>query len=65
MKDNTAQVLAVVAGIALIVLYSGVMMATGGSPGWSWILLVSGIALLVGGGRLLRRTTSGGDDESV
>ncbi len=59
MRDTTAQVLAVVAGIALIVLYSVLMMATDGTSGWSWILLVAGIVLLVGGGRLLRRNMSG------
>ena len=58
MRDNTAQVLAVAAGIALIVIYSVVMMATEGTSGWSWILLVAGIVLLVGGGRVLRRKNS-------
>ena len=55
MNDRTAQLLAVVAGLALIVLYSILMMATEGTAGWSWILLLAGIGLLIGGGRLLRR----------
>ncbi len=59
MRDHTAQVLAVAAGIALIVVYSVVMMATDGTSGWSWILLVAGIVLLLGGGRMLRRNNSG------
>lgn len=58
MNDRTAQLAAVVAGIALIVLYSVLMMATEGSAGWSWILLVAGIGLLIGGGRQLRRKTA-------
>ena len=58
MRGNTAQVLALAAGIALIVLYSVVMMATEGTSGWSWILLVAGIILLLGGGRMLRRNNS-------
>ena len=58
MKHKTAQLLVGVAGVALIVLYSVLMMATEGSSGWSWVLLVAGIALLVGGGRMLRRGTA-------
>jgi hypothetical protein len=58
MRENSAQVLAVAAGIALIVIYSVVMMATEGTSAWSWILLVAGIILLVGGGRLLLRKSS-------
>ncbi|MCP3934916.1 MAG: hypothetical protein GY708_06045 [Actinomycetia bacterium] len=57
MKDKTAQLLAVIIGIALIVIYSVVMMATEGNSGWSWILLVVGIVFLIGGGRILRRST--------
>ncbi len=64
MKESTAQVIAVVAGLVLIVLYSGLMVATEGHSAWSWILLVAGIALLIGGGRLLRRNASSGDEES-
>ena len=55
MTEKTTQLLAVVGGIALIVIYSILMIATEGSSGWSWILLLAGIALLVGGGRLPRR----------
>lgn len=57
MKDKIAQLLAVVAGVALIVLYSGLMIATEGSAEWSWILLLAGIALLIGGERMLRHDT--------
>ncbi|MCP5033079.1 MAG: DUF2207 domain-containing protein [Actinomycetia bacterium] len=56
MKDKTAQLLAVIIGIALIVIYSVVMMATEGNSGWSWIMLVIGIVFLIGGGQMLRRS---------
>jgi hypothetical protein len=56
MNGRTAQLLAVVAGVALIVVYSGLMMATEGSSGWAWLLLIAGIASLVGGGMLRRNT---------
>ncbi|MCP3990420.1 MAG: DUF2207 domain-containing protein [Actinomycetia bacterium] len=56
MKDKTAQLLAVIIGIALIVIYSVVMMATEGNSGWSWILLIIGIVFLIGGGQMLRRS---------
>jgi zinc transporter ZupT len=65
MKVNSPQFLAVVAGIMLIVIYSGLMMATDGNSGWAWILLAAGIALLIGGGILLRRNASSGDDGSA
>jgi len=55
VNARTAQLVAVVAGLALIVLSSVLMMATEGTAGWSWILLLAGISLLIGGGRLLRR----------
>ncbi len=57
MDDKTAQLLAVVAGVALIAIYSVLMMATEGTAGWSWVILVAGIGLLIGGARLLRRST--------
>jgi len=57
MNEKTAQWVAVAAGVALIAIYSGLMMATEGTAGWSWILLVAGVGLLVGGARLLRRST--------
>ena len=57
MNEETAQLLAVVAGVALIAIYSVLMMATEGTAGWSWIILVAGIGSLIGGGRLLRRST--------
>ena len=34
------------AGLALIGLYSGVMMATSGSVAWAWLLLVAAIGLV-------------------
>lgn len=43
----------------MIVLYSGLMIAAEGGTGWAWILLVAGIALLVGGGRMMRRNRAG------
>ncbi len=58
MNDKTAQLVSVVAGIGLIVLYSVLMMATEGNAGWAWVLLLAGIGLLIGGGRLLRRGTT-------
>lgn len=54
MTERTTQLIAVVAGIALIVIYSVVMIASEGSSAWVWVLLVAGIALLIGGGRMLR-----------
>lgn len=65
MKENTTHWLTVAAGILLIVLYSGLMTATEGNSGWAWILLVAGIGLLVGGGLMLRRNASSGDDKSA
>jgi hypothetical protein len=58
MKNRTAQLVAVVAGIALIAIYSILMIATEGSSGWAWILLFAGIASLIGGARLLRRSAA-------
>ena len=55
MNESTAEWVAVVIGVALIVTYSIVMMATDGDAGWAWMLLVAGIATLVGGAGLLRR----------
>ncbi|MGI9614909.1 MAG: hypothetical protein ACR2QO_18510 [Acidimicrobiales bacterium] len=59
MRNRSAQLLAVVGGLALIAFYSILMMATEGNSGWAWILLASGIAILIGGAGLLpRRGTS-------
>ncbi len=58
MNDKTAQLVSVVAGIGLIVIYSVLMMATEGNAGWAWVLLLAGIGSLIGGGRLLRRGTT-------
>ena len=58
MNENIAQWVAVVVGVALIVIYSGLMIATEGTSGWSWILLLAGIASLIGRARLLRRSTT-------
>ena len=48
--------LSVVIGVALIVLYSIVMIATGGDAAWAWLLLVLGLAALFDAGR--RRSPS-------
>ena len=58
MKVKSAQLLAVVLGVALILVYSGLMIANEGNAGWSWIILIVGIALLIGGGRISRRNNS-------
>jgi hypothetical protein len=39
MNEKPAQRVAVVAVVALIAIHSGLMMATEGTAGWSWILL--------------------------
>ena len=39
------------AGVVLVVIYSGIMIATEGSASWAWLLLVAGVALLVFSGR--------------
>ena len=56
MNENTAQWVAVVVGVALIAIYSGLMIATEGTSGWSWIFLIAGIGSLIGAGWLRRRT---------
>jgi hypothetical protein len=56
MNQNTAQWVAVVVGVALIAIYSGLMIATEGTAGWSWILLLAGIGSLIGAGWLRRST---------
>jgi predicted phage tail protein len=56
MNEKTAQWVTVVVGVALIAIYSAVMISTEGTSGWSWILLVAGIGSLVGGVRLFRRS---------
>lgn len=38
--------LSVIIGIALIVMYSIVMIATGGDAVWAWLLLVLGLAAI-------------------
>ena len=47
MNENTARWAAVALGVALIATYSALMIATEGTSGWSWILLVAGIGSLV------------------
>lgn len=54
LSNKTAQVVATVAGLGLIVAYSVLMMASEGSTGWAWLLLVAGSLLLIGGAGLLR-----------
>ena len=56
MNQNTAQWVAVIVGVALIAIYSGLMIATEGTAGWSWILLLAGIGSLIGAGWLRRGT---------
>jgi hypothetical protein len=58
VNENIAQWVTVVVGVALIALYSGLMIATDGTSGWSWILLVAGIGSLIGGARLFRRNAA-------
>ena len=41
----------ILAGVVLVVIYSGIMIATEGSASWAWLLLVAGVALLVFSGR--------------
>jgi hypothetical protein len=55
VDERRAELTAVVAGVALIVVYSIVMLTTDDGSGWAWVLLIAGIGLLAGGGRLLRR----------
>lgn len=47
VNEKTGQLLTVAAGVSLIVIHSVLMMATEGSAGWSWILLVVGVGLLI------------------
>lgn len=42
-----SQIAGLVAGLALIGVYSWIMMATNGNGGWAWILLLAGIVVLV------------------
>ncbi len=58
MNENTAKRVAVVVGVALIAIYSILMMTTEGTSGWSWILLLAGIGSLIGGARLFRRNAA-------
>ncbi len=46
MTQRNKQWLAVAGGIALIIIYSVVMIATEGASPWAWLLLFAGIALL-------------------
>ena len=55
MEHQTAQRLGVVVGIGLIVIYSIIMMATGGSAPAAWLLLIGGIATLVATGMRAKR----------
>ena len=50
------------AALALVVIYSVIMMATSGSAGWAWLLLVAA-AILIGisaRGRLQGESPHGG-----
>lgn len=47
MEHQTTQRLGLAVGIGLIVIYSVIMMATGGSAPAAWLLLLGGIATLV------------------
>ena len=58
MSEHTAQWVAIVLGIALIAIYSVLMMAADGTSGWAWLLLIAGIGSLIGGARLFRRDTA-------
>jgi len=58
MNENTAHWVAVIVGVALIAIYSGLMVATEGTSGWSWVLLLAGIGSLIGAARLFRRRTA-------
>jgi len=55
MFSNRATMSAIV-GIALIVIYSIVMMANGGDAPWAWLLLILGLAALFDANR--QRSTS-------
>ena len=55
--------LAAIAGIALVVAYSVIMIATSGGAGYAWLILVAGIALLAIAGRRLAADKEGGRDE--
>ena len=55
MEHQTTQRLGLVVGIGLIVIYSIIMMATGGSAPAAWLLLIGGIATLVATGVRAKR----------
>lgn len=55
MEHQTTQRLGLAAGIGLIVIYSIIMVATGGSAPAAWLLLIGGIATLVVTGMRSRR----------
>lgn len=55
MEHQTTQRLGLAAGIGLIVIYSIIMVATGGSAPAAWLLLIAGIATLVVTGMRSRR----------
>jgi hypothetical protein len=54
---------AAVAGIALIVAYSVIMIATSGGAAYAWLILVAGIALLAMAGRRIAADKKRGRDE--
>ena len=50
MQQGTTQWLGLGLGIALIVVYSVIMITTSGSAGAAWLLLVAGIGVLIATG---------------
>ncbi len=52
MTQRNKQWLAVAAGIALIVIYSVIMIAAEGASPWAWLVLFTGIALLFASRRI-------------
>ena len=50
MEHRTTQRLGLGIGIGLIVIYSIIMVATGGSAPAAWLLLIGGIATLIATG---------------
>ena len=55
--------LTAIAGIALIVAYSAIMIATSGGATYAWMVLVAGIALLATAGRRMTAAKEDGSDE--
>jgi hypothetical protein len=58
MTTKAMQWLGLLAGLALIAVYSIIMIASDGAGGWAALLLVAGIAVLVGTGIASKRGTS-------